>query len=96
MTPLEACSDQTFFCGEIDGKPKLKENHDYYYQVQGQMGVTKAMWCDFVVYTNAGMSIQRIPFNGQFWGTLKEKLKEYYFQLYLKKAAVKFCNLRQD
>lgn len=96
VTPLEACSDQTFFCGEIDGKPKLKENHDYYYQVQGQMGVTKAMWCDFVVYTNAGMSIQRIPFNGQFWGTLKEKLKEYYFQHFLKKAAVKFCNLRQD
>lgn len=96
VTPLEACSDKTFFCEEIDGKPKLKDNHDYYFQVQGQLGVTKAMWCDFVVYTNAGMSIQRIPFNGQFWGTLKEKLKEYYFKHFLKIAAEKFCNLRQD
>lgn len=42
VTPLEACSDKTFFREEIDGKPKLKEDHDYYYQVQGQLGVTKA------------------------------------------------------
>ena len=40
--------------------------HKYYSQVQGLMGVTGARWCDFVVYTSKGMSIERIPFNPQF------------------------------
>ena len=46
VIPLEACADKTFFCEEIDGKPKFKESHDCYCQVQGQLGVTKAKWCD--------------------------------------------------
>lgn len=32
----------------------LKKDHAYYIQVQGQMGVTGAEWCDFVVYTFKG------------------------------------------
>ncbi|KAK3745273.1 hypothetical protein QZH41_003737 [Actinostola sp. cb2023] len=27
-------SKETYFCEEVNGKPKLKENHQYYYQVQ--------------------------------------------------------------
>ena len=56
VTPLDACSDSSFFM-EVDGKPKLKRTHKYYVQVQGLMGVTRANWCDFIVYTSKGMSI---------------------------------------
>jgi hypothetical protein len=35
--------------------PKLKKNHEYYDQVQGQMGLTGTKWCDFVVYTQVRM-----------------------------------------
>ena len=53
VTPLEACSDSNFCCENIDGKCKLKVTHPYHAQVQGQMGITGAEWCDFVVYTKS-------------------------------------------
>lgn len=36
----------------------MKKDHDYYDQVQGQMGPAGAKWCDFVVYTKAGMNTE--------------------------------------
>ena len=50
-----------------DTSCKLRENHAYYAQVQGQMGVTGARWCDFIVYTKIGLYVQRIPFDAQFF-----------------------------
>ena len=87
VTPLDACSDSNFFMEEVDGKPKLKRTHKYYSQVQGLMGVTGAKWCDFVVYTSKGMSIERIPFDPQFWNELKGTLIMYYFKHFLALAA---------
>ncbi|CAH3023650.1 unnamed protein product [Porites evermanni] len=37
----------------------LKPNHPYYAQVQGQMGVSGAKWCDFIDYTRKGIYIMR-------------------------------------
>lgn len=90
VTPLEACSDERFFAENINGKPKLKRNHPYYYQVQGQLAVTRANWCDFVIYTCMGMNIERIEFASQFWSTVEEKLKAYYFNHFLGPAAAEF------
>ncbi|CAH3041498.1 unnamed protein product [Pocillopora meandrina] len=87
VTPLDACSDSSFFMEEVDGKPKLKRTHKYYVQVQGLMGVTGAKWCDFIVYTRKGMSIERIPFDVQFWNNLKDTLKLHYFKHFLAIAA---------
>ena len=50
VTPLEACQDPSFFCETISGHCKLKRNHAYYTQVQGQMGVSGASWCDYYLY----------------------------------------------
>ena len=69
MSPTEACSTPGFFC-ELDsstGQPKLKESHPYFAQVQGQMGLGERLWCDFVVYTQKSISIQRIPFDEAYW-----------------------------
>ena len=35
----------------VDGHPKLKSTHIYYYQVQGAMAISGAPWCDFVIWT---------------------------------------------
>lgn len=94
VTPLEACSDGNFFLEDLNGKPKLKHNHMYFKQVQGQLGVTGTMWCDFVAYTCKGMSIERIPFNQQFWSNMKTTLKSYYFQHFLSTAATEFHRLK--
>ena len=64
----EACSSSSFFCEMDDstGQIKLKESHQYYAQVQGQMGVGGRPWCDFVVYTKKDISVQRITFDENY------------------------------
>ncbi|CAB4002232.1 hypothetical protein AC249_AIPGENE28139 [Paramuricea clavata] len=90
VTPLDACSDPAFYLENIDGMPRLKHNHTYYDQVQGQLGVTKDKWCDFVVYTNKGMCIKRFRLNESYWSELKHKLRCFYFEKFLPIAAIEF------
>ncbi|KAH7979327.1 hypothetical protein HPB49_009068 [Dermacentor silvarum] len=49
---LDACMDKTFCAEVVDGEVRLKRTHTYFYQVQGQLGVTQKPWCDFVIWTN--------------------------------------------
>ena len=82
LTPIEACSNPSFFCAlDKDGGTRLclQKNHVYYSQVQGQMGVTKRKWCDFIVYTEKGLSVERIEFDSDFWEKeLLPKLTDFY------------------
>ncbi|XP_077991527.1 uncharacterized protein LOC144445760 [Glandiceps talaboti] len=51
MTIEEACRQQIDFCLELrDNKCTLKRKHEYWYQVQGQLMVTGAPYCLFIVY----------------------------------------------
>lgn len=78
-TPEEACmQDRAFFCHIVDGSVTLKRNHDYYYQVQGQMGVSGRQWCDFFVWTLKGHSVERINFDKDLWTKMFKKLQEFY------------------
>ena len=91
VTPLEACSDSNFFMEKIsDTKCRLKRNHPFYTQVQGQMGVSGAKWCDFIVYTRKGIYVERIAFDPVFWENLRIELLDYYFKHFLKFAATDF------
>ena len=93
VTSLEACSDPNFFMEKIsDTQCRLKRDHAYYGQVQGQMGVTGAKWCDFIVYTSKGIYIERIAFDPVYWGNLKNELLRYYFEHFLKFASADFHN----
>ena len=67
LTPVEACRSPGFFCKLDNGQPKLVHSHPYYSQVQGQMGIGERSWCDFVIYTEKGISVERIPYNSEFW-----------------------------
>ena len=79
LTPVEVCSTQNFYCSlDSNGNLKLKENYQYYAQIQGQMAVGECTWCDFVVYTQKGCSIQQIYFNKIFWDNLLSKLTTFY------------------
>lgn len=83
VIPLDACADPKFFCRRVGDQCRLKTDHEYYAQVQGQLAITGAAWCDFVVYTFKGMLIQRITFDLEFWDNISQKLKAYYFQHFL-------------
>ena len=39
------------------GSERLKENHAYFDQIQGQMVITKRNWCYFYDYTQKGQYI---------------------------------------
>ena len=93
VTPLDACSDPDFFMEKIDEKHcRLKRNNAYYAQVQGQMGITGAKWCDFIVYTSKGLYVERIAFDPVFWQNLRNKLIQYYFEHFVSYAAADFQN----
>jgi len=87
ISPVDACEDPAFYMELKDGKPSLKKKNNYYDQVQGQMGLTGAHWCDFIVYTKNGITLERILFDQNHWDTLCEKLCHYYFEHFLPLAA---------
>ncbi len=84
LDPLDAARESGFCCKVItnpDGRSsiELKDTHNYYAQVQGQMAITERKWCDFVIYTSKGISIERIRFNEEFWkNTFLPKLTSFY------------------
>ena len=83
-TPFEACSDPSFCC-ELQHSSNghtsvvLKHSHPYYCQVQGQLAIGNRPWCDFVVYTQKGLSIDHVNFDREFWNNkLCPRLIEFY------------------
>ena len=43
------------------------------------MAVGQRAWCDFVIYTTKGLSIERIKFDCEYWtNTLLPKLEAFY------------------
>jgi hypothetical protein len=80
VTPLTACNgDKDFHLENKDSFPVLKTSHKYYYQVQGQLGITGSNWCDFITYTFKGMVIERIVFNVDIFISMLLKLEKFFF-----------------
>ena len=82
MTIEEACAtDKTFYLTFCNGKVTLKQNHAYYYQVQGIMATLRTKWSDFIVLTNKDLHVERIYFDSVFWeGKMLPELTSFYFQ----------------
>jgi len=78
-TPLEAAANSSFYSTiESDGDLVLKKSHSYYSQIQGQMAIGECTWCDFVVYTSKGLSVQQILYDHQYWTDNSPKLLSFY------------------
>ena len=77
-TKKEVCS--SFF---LDKHLSLKRNHAYYFQVQGQLHITRRSWCDFVVCTSTStatdLCVERIRVDHKLWkDTMFPKLFRFY------------------
>lgn len=70
------------FCVTFSGGTlRLKKEHPYYWQVQGQMGVTRTQWCDFVVFVgdNTPLFVERIEADRKLWtSTILPTLQQFY------------------
>ena len=63
-TVKQACAEsKSFCCGIIDDKCQLKIDHEYYFQIMGQMATTGVHTCDFVIWTTKDLFVQTINFD---------------------------------
>lgn len=90
VTPKEAANVDCSFCLQFTDTAipalHLRKDHGYYNQVQGQITITGAHWCDFVVYTFKGIFVEIIPFDEAFWCNMLTKLRQFYFEQFLSHA----------
>ena len=78
MTLSDACLRADFFLRKDEQNYKLKQNHAHWYQVQGQLLISGAPYCDFVTYTKQEFNIERIYPHETTMKTLLEKLYSFY------------------
>jgi putative phage-type endonuclease len=87
LTPDEAIKNKkvTFWTIEKNGEiGEIKKNHDFYYQVQGQLRVTGRQFCYFVLWTSKGIKVAKIARDDAFWETsMFPKLKKFYMDCLL-------------
>lgn len=74
MNPENAIKEKKITFWKYDKKNKLfivDKNHNYYYQIQGQLEVTEQNICVFAVWTgkNQPMKVEYIERDEQFWKT---------------------------
>jgi len=81
MSPMEIAErfgDKFFMKKGKDGELHLPKQHKYYTQVQGELAIIDREWCDFVVYSNGQVVVDRILADLEYWATIEHKLEEFY------------------
>lgn len=81
-----AKSIKTFYLkfNENANKINLKETHNYYFQIQGQLHITQKLFCDFIVWTPSDIFVERIFKNNDFWTNKMETfLVKFYHEALL-------------
>lgn len=62
----------------------IQTNHNFYYQVQGQLQVTKRKYCIFALWTPKGLKTTTIERDEVFWrDRMFPKLKRFYMECLL-------------
>ena len=56
----------------------VKKKHPYYFQIQGQMGITGGKYCDFFVYTHHGHICTRILFDQDVFNDIMKELTWFW------------------
>lgn len=61
----------------------LNPNHEYYTQIQGQMGILKMKKCNFVLCTSKDILVHEVLFDQEFWKESRAKLVKFYENIML-------------
>jgi len=74
----------SFLEAKPDRRIGLKRSHNYYQQIQGQLGITKRKYCHFIVFTFKDLYVERIEYDeDHFEREMIPKLKSFYDKTYL-------------
>ncbi|KAK9962094.1 hypothetical protein ABG768_019065 [Culter alburnus] len=79
-TVEEACSscDKDFCLEVVDGELQLKKSSPYYKQVQTQIFVADAEYCDFILWTLKDCAVLRVAPDPQLWNAVLKKAQEFF------------------
>jgi len=72
---------------DSNGSLFLRQNHDFWHQVQGQLYITGCQYCDLVVWTTVNMSIIRVEKVPE-WSANISKLIDFYFETFIRPYVV--------
>jgi len=79
---------------DIRGSDKqlhLKTNHSYYYQIQGQLGITGRKKCFFVVYTGSDVFIEEVVFDSEYWAVCMVPRLALFYNKHLRPYIAAHC-----
>lgn len=58
---------------------RLKKNHNYYFQIQGQLNICRREYCDFILYCDNDFHVETIKRDENIWKNIMvPKLREFY------------------
>nr|XP_042908919.1 uncharacterized protein LOC122271496 [Parasteatoda tepidariorum] len=87
MTPEEAIVKKNLLSRKLIKKTNKEEinlRHKHYFQVQGQLHITKRKYCLYIMWTPKGVKIEKIFKDDRFWNKeMKLKLQQFYFDCIL-------------
>ena len=63
---------------DVDNLIKLKKNHNYYTQIQGQMVIANSTYSWFFVYTFNGYHLEKIFFDEVYWSSTLKNLTWFW------------------
>lgn len=63
-----------------DKTVRLKQRHDYYFQIQGQMGITGVEQAIFFVFTHHGHYVEMIEFDSALWEQMLYKFNYFWYK----------------
>jgi hypothetical protein len=62
---------------------QLKQTHQHYYQIMGQLGLTGCNWCDLFVYARDDFHCERVYFDPDFFSAMMLQLVDFFFSFHL-------------
>jgi len=74
------------FCLEYDvveDKLRLKRNHNYFYQIQGQLHIANRAKCYFMVWSPTQHHLEIIDYDPAFWEDMEDILEHFYMNCLL-------------
>ncbi|KAH7959887.1 hypothetical protein HPB49_014737 [Dermacentor silvarum] len=81
---LQAACSKTDFCFEhANANLHLKRTHSYYYQIQTQMAVCGASYCDFVVWSPTFIRIERVSRDDTFFQGVLPRAQKFFTDVIL-------------
>ena len=70
--------------------PRLSRTHQYFYQIQTQIFICEKEFCDFVLWTNNSIHMERILPDTDFWQTICETASDFFYKVILLELTGRF------